>query len=212
MTTSHWTDFNDADLQQGGFDLIPRGTIVPVYMTIKRGGHDDPSKNWTGGYATQSYATGSVYLAAEFVITAGPYAKRRLWTNIGLYSSKGPAWGDMGRSFIRAALNSARGIMPRDASAQAVAARRITGIADLDGLAFLARIDTERDGKGQERNVVRQAIEPGHPEYATHMASVGTGRFPTLAPSPIAAQQAHGAGTGAMTGAGNPSGKPAWAQ
>ena len=52
MTTQNWNDFNDAEQQQG-FDLIPKGTIVPVRMTIKPGGHDDPSQNWTGGYATQ---------------------------------------------------------------------------------------------------------------------------------------------------------------
>ena len=37
-----WTDFNDAEQQQG-FDLIPKGTTVKVRMTIKPGGHDDPA-------------------------------------------------------------------------------------------------------------------------------------------------------------------------
>ena len=45
-------DFNDAEAQQGGFDLIPRGISVPVRMTIKPGGHDDHTQGWTGGYAT----------------------------------------------------------------------------------------------------------------------------------------------------------------
>lgn len=31
--TSSWNDFNDADTQSG-FDLIPKGTLVPVRMTI----------------------------------------------------------------------------------------------------------------------------------------------------------------------------------
>ena len=48
-----WTDFNDAEQQQG-FDLIPKGTTVKVRMTIKPGGHDDPAQGWTGGYATES--------------------------------------------------------------------------------------------------------------------------------------------------------------
>ena len=29
MTTQNWNDFNDAEQQQG-FDLIPKGTLVPV--------------------------------------------------------------------------------------------------------------------------------------------------------------------------------------
>ena len=87
-----WTDFNDAEQQQG-FDLIPKGTTVKVRMTIKPGGHDDPAQGWTGGYATESFDTGSVYLACEFVVLDGPFAKRKMWSNIGLQSRKGPTWG-----------------------------------------------------------------------------------------------------------------------
>ncbi|CAJ0781117.1 hypothetical protein LMG18090_01278 [Ralstonia mannitolilytica] len=165
MTTHAWQDFNDAEQQQG-FDLIPKGTLVPVRMTIKPGGYDDPSQGWVGGYASESFETGSIYLAAEFVVTSGEHAKRKLWSNVGLHSPKGPTWGQMGRSFIRAALNSARNIHPQDTSPQAVAARRIQGFHELDGLEFIARVDIERDAKGEDRNVIRLAIEPDHPEYA----------------------------------------------
>ena len=123
---SNWTDFNDAEAQQGGFDLIPKGTIVPVCMSIKPGGHDDQAMGWTGGYATQSMNTGAVYLACEFVVTSGPFARRKMWSNIGLSSPKGPTWGQMGRTFLRAALNSARNVHPKDNNPQAAAARRIT--------------------------------------------------------------------------------------
>ncbi len=51
--TGSWNDFNDAE-SQTSYDLIPKGTIVPVRMTIKPGGFDDPSQGWTGGYATRS--------------------------------------------------------------------------------------------------------------------------------------------------------------
>jgi hypothetical protein len=118
---SNYFDFQDADPQQSGFDLIPKGTTVPVRMTIKPGGYDDPSQGWGGGYATESFETGSIYLAAEFVVTAGDHAKRKMWSNIGLHSKKGPTWGQMGRSFIRAALNSARNVHPQDNSPQATA-------------------------------------------------------------------------------------------
>ena len=163
-----WTDFNDAEQQQG-FDLIPKGTTVKVRMTIKPGGHDDPAQGWTGGYATESFDTGSVYLACEFVVLEGPFAKRKMWSNIGLHSPKGPTWGQMGRSFIRAALNSARNVHPHDNSPQAAAARRIQGFHELDGLEFLARVDIEKDSKGEDRNVVKVAVEPDHPDYAKLM-------------------------------------------
>ncbi|RPE15465.1 hypothetical protein DF122_21195 [Burkholderia pseudomallei] len=163
---SAWNDFNDADAQRSGFDLIPKGTVVPVRMTIKPGGYDNPDQGWTGGYATESFDTGSIYLACEFVVTDGPYVRRKMWTNIGLYSRKGSAWGQMGRSFIRAILNSARRVQPQDNSPQAAAARRIESFADLDGIEFLARVDIEKDGRGDDRNVVRMAIEPDHADYA----------------------------------------------
>jgi hypothetical protein len=216
MTSNNWSDFNDADSQQSGFDLIPRGAIVPVRMTLKPGGYDDPSQGWTGGYATESFETGSVYLAAEFVVTGGPYAKRRLWSNVGLHSRKGPTWGQMGRSFIRAALNSARGVMPYDTSPQAAAARRIAGLGELDGLEFVARVEIEKDSKGQDRNVIKLAVEPDHPEYAAHAVHrANASRMPAAAqpPAAAAAPQAQGYVAAPSARAAAPvSGKPAWAQ
>ncbi len=214
MTTQNWNDFNDAEQQQG-FDLIPKGTIVPVRMTIKPGGHDDPSQNWTGGYATQSFDTGSVYLAAEFVVTAGDHAKRKMWSNIGLYSPKGATWGQMGRTFIRAALNSARNVHPQDNSPQASAARRIQGFHELDGIEFLARVDVEKDAKGGDRNVVKLAVEPDHPDYAKFMGvppKTKTGGGTSGAPAQATPSSYAATVTPAAPQRAPVTGKPAWAQ
>ncbi len=213
--SSNWSDFNDAEAQQGAFDLIPKGTVVKLRMTIKPGGHDDHSQGWTGGYATQSFDTGAVYLSCEFIVTAGPFAKRKMWSNVGLHSNKGPAWGQMGRSFIRAALNSARGIQPKDNSPQAAAARRIESFSDLDGLEFIARIDVEKDGKGEDRNVVKLAIEPDHKDYAVLMGGVPkvspgggqSGPAALVAPAFVAPARAAAPVSQAPV-----SGKPSWAQ
>ena len=165
---------------------------------------------WGGGYATQSFETGSVYLAAEFVVTAGAHAKRKMWSNIGLHSPKGPTWGQMGRSFIRAALNSARNVHPQDNSPQAAAARRIQGFHELDGLEFLARVDIEKDAKGQDRNVVKLAVEPDHPEYARLMgvpSKTTSGSGGSGAPAQAAPVHAMPAPAAAPM-----AGRPAWAQ
>ena len=209
--SGNWNDFNDAEAQHGAFDLIPKGTIVPVRMSIKPGGHDDHSQGWTEGYATQSFDTGAVYLACEFVVTAGPFAKRKMWSNIGLQSAKGPTWGQMGRSFIRAALNSARNVNPQDNSPQASAARRINSFADLDGIEFIARVDVEKDSKDEDRNVVKLAIEPDHKDYATLMGAAPkgvTGGGHSSAP----AQAAPAFAAPARSAQTPVSGKPAWAQ
>ena len=40
-----WNDFNDA---QSNTNLIPKGTLAKVRLTIRPGGFDDPSQGWTG--------------------------------------------------------------------------------------------------------------------------------------------------------------------
>lgn len=207
--SSNWTDFNDAEAQQSGFDLIPRGTALPVRMTIKPGGYDDPSQGWTGGYAAQSFDTGSVFLACEFVVTGGPYARRKLWSNIGLHSAKGPTWGQMGRAFIRAILNSARGVQPQDNSPTASAARRINGFADLDGIEFIARVDVEKDAKGEDRNTVKAAVQPDSKDYALWRNNAATSPGAATFAAPSASPAAPTAAAPVNRTAG---GKPAWAQ
>ena len=206
-----WCDFND--VQQQHFDLIPKGTLARVRMTLKPGGFDDPAQGWTGGYATESFETGAIYLAAEFVVTGGEHAKRKMWSNIGLYSPKGPTWGQMGRTFIRAALNSARNVHPQDNSPQASAARRIQGFHELDGIEFLARVDVEKDAKGGDRNVVKLAVEPDHPDYAKFMGvppKTKTGGGTSGAPAQAAPSSY--TTTPAAPQRAPVTGKPAWAQ
>jgi len=205
MNQNTWQDFNDAEAQQGAFDLIPKGTLVRVRMTIKPGGYDDPTQGWTGGYASQSFDTGSAYLACEFVVLEGAYAKRKMWSNIGLQSRKGPTWGQMGRSMIRAILNSSRNIQPQDNGPQAAAARRIQGFNELDGIEFLARVDVEKDAKGEDRNVVKLAVEPDHKDYAALMGGSSHASSGNVTPAPAAS----GAPAAQRPG---PTGKPTWAQ
>ena len=210
---SAWNDFNDAEQQQS-FDLIPTGTVARVRMTIKPGGFDDPAQGWNGGYATQSFETGSVYLSCEFVVLEGEFARRKMWSNIGLQSPKGPNWGNMGRTFVRAALNSARNIRPQDNSPQAAAARRIAGFHELDGLEFVARIDVEKDGRGELKNVVKLAVEPDHPDYARGTGGAGATGAPARPTAASFASQAPMAAPPAAAPAQRPTapGKPAWAQ
>ena len=197
MTT--WNDFNSAD-DQNNFDLIPKGTLVKVRMTIRPGGYDDASQGWTGGYATQSNTTGSVYLNCEFVVLDGPYAKRKMWSLIGLHSPKGPEWANMGRAFVKGILNSARGLHPQDNTPEAQQARRIQGFADLDGIEFVAKVEMDKDQYGDDKNVVKTAITPDHKDYASVMGS---------APRPQATEQSS---SPAQSGLASPTGRPSCAQ
>lgn len=201
-----WTDLNDAE-EQREFALIPPKTLAKVIMAIRPGGYDDANQGWTGGYATRSDKTGAVYLNAKFTILEGPFAKRVVFGLIGLYSPKGPDWTNMGRSFLRAILNSARGIHPADQTPQAQTARRIRGFADLDGVEFVVRIDVEKDQNGEDKNVVKAAIQPDSKEYAALMGAVSrapvpTGGFSSSAPATHATPAAAAA----------VSTRPTWAQ
>ena len=169
-----WMNFNDAEEQNTG-DVIPAKTIAKVRMKIRPGAYDDASQGWTGGYATRSDNTGAVYLDCEFTIIGGKFGKRKVWSNIGLFSAKGPKWGQMGRSFIRAALESARGIKPSDQSEAAMKARMVNGLSDLDGLEFVAQIDIQKAEEGSgydDRNIVQTVIPVTHRAYAEAMSGV----------------------------------------
>ena len=181
-------DFNNSE-NQSNFDLIPNGTLAKVRMSIKPGGYDDQNQGWVGGYATRNEATGSIYLSCEFVILEGEYAKRKVWGILGLHSNKGPEWGNMGRSFIKAILNSARGFSESDNSPAAQSARKINGIGDLDGIEFVAKITTKKDQNEELRNEIRFAITPDNKDYKAIIGSIAVPMAKTSvnqAPAPAA--------------------------
>lgn len=185
---SAWMNFADAEEHVDRTGLIPEGTLVKVHFKIKPGGYDDPSRGWTGGLATRSDSTGSVYLAPEFTVMGGPFNKRKIWgALIGLQGNKGPDWGNQGRSFIRAMLESARGVAPNDTSERAMKARMINSFADLNGLEFAAKVSIEK-GKDNydDKNVIQTVIPVTHKEYRALMdgaASVASAPPVSTAPA-----------------------------
>lgn len=205
---SSWNNFNDAE--SPAFSLIPKGALVKLRMTIKPGGYSDAANGWLHGWATRG-DTGAVYLNAEFVVLEGKYARRKLWTLIGLHSAKGPTWGQMGRSFIKGVLNSAYGLHPDDMSAAAQNGRCIESFADLDGIVFVGKVDWEKDGYGEDKAVIKIPIMPDHPQYKEVMGAAPTAPAAGAAHhAATSAQVAHVAQTPAAT---SPvAGRPAWAQ
>ena len=173
----------------------PQGHARQVRMTIQPGGFDDPSQGWTGGYATRDN-TGSVYLNCEFVVMEGEYARRKMWSLIGLHSPKGPEWANMGRTSC-GILNSARGISDR------TVCRRRTRAASAGSPISTASSSSARstgqgpERPGQERHPRR--ITPDHKDYAALMglarrpSGEGAGaqrhapRRPTARPLPLPA-------------------------
>ena len=146
--------------------LIPDHTITPVLMRIKKGGHDDAEKGWTGGYATRNPKTGVVYLNCEGFIAEGDYAQKRIRFKIGLDSPNSPDYQTMGLNFMRSIVDSAHGLMPEDASPEAVKIRDECDFPDLDGLEFTARIDVELGVPPyRDKNIINVAITPDDERY-----------------------------------------------
>lgn len=172
---TYWNDFNNTTTEeQPTYGLIPSGTIAKVKMIIKRGGYNDEALALTDSYATKSIVTGAIYLDAEFIILEGKYAKRKVWSLIGLHSSKGPEWANMGRHFIKSMINSTKGISPKDVSESAVAARTINSFTAIDGIEFVARIDVTHDQNGNSKNEVKTAITVDHKDYAAIIGRVSS--------------------------------------
>ena len=131
-------DFNDAPEQRDFSDLIPKGTIASIRITVRPGGAGD------GGWLKRSKDGGCEMLDLEFVLVDGEYARRKFWANMviaGTTDGHSKA-AEINRSRLRAILESARGIKPDDTSAEAREKRKAS-IADFDGLTFIGKVGIE---------------------------------------------------------------------
>lgn len=162
---SKWTNFNDVE-EQMSYELIPHKTIAKVRLLIKKGNHI--TDEFTDGYATLSKAGTSIYLACEFVVLSGEFEHRKIWSNIGLHSDNSPKYAEIGRSTIKAILDSAHSLHPADKSPEAEKQRTIKSFADIHGLACLAEI-TINDKGDMPRNEIKTFITPANPIYNDYM-------------------------------------------
>lgn len=193
-------DFNEAEPQRsGGGELIPDNTIALVVAKIRPGGHGP------GGFLRNS-DSGCQMLDFEFTVDGGEHDRRKFWS---LYVVNGVTEGhekaaNITRSRLRAMLESARGIMPSDTSADAVAGRRADGWGAFDGLSFCAKIGVEPGGlkdktagaqseRYSDKNVIKAVITPDEAHY--------------IAPTP----QAKAAAQKPANEGAAPAVKPAWA-
>jgi hypothetical protein len=178
-------DLNDTKTpgERGG--LIPDGTIATVRMTIKPGGVGD------GNWFTRSQAGGE-YLAAEYTILDGNFARRKFWDN---HTTSGPTPGHQSMAeetmkVLAAILNSAHNLRPDDNSPEARAKRTNVGPATFDGINFLAKIGIVKGKKKpnttdefyQDQNRLAVPITPDRKEWR--------GPIPQSAPCATPAQTA----------------------
>jgi hypothetical protein len=149
-------DFSDADEQQE-FTLIPADTIAKARLEIK------PGYEMSDRFVTESKHSDSRYLNCAWVIMEGPYARRIVFDLIGVYGNE--MFVNKGRARIRAILESARGIDPKDESEEAMKARKISSYEELDGLEVTIKIGIQHDKSGNydDKNIVKKILPNSSP-------------------------------------------------
>lgn len=155
-------NFNDAEIQQE-YSLIPANTFAKARVVIKPGNHfNDPM-------LTGSRNGDSAYLNIEFIILEGAYAKRKVFDKIGITGND--VWVNMGKSRIRAILESAKSINPKDMSETAMTARKINSFVDLNNLDVVIKIGIESDRNGvyEDKNKVIAIVTPDNQSYSDYM-------------------------------------------
>jgi hypothetical protein len=163
-------DLNSAK-PQTEFGLIPNNTIAKARLTIKAGNDFSASPICDSDpFLTRSKNRESTFLNCEFTIMEGQYAKRKVFDKIGISGSD--QWVNMGKSRIRAILESAKNINPKDMSETAMSARKINSFDELDGLEMLIKIGIEHDRNGvyQDKNKVTSIITPDQAMYKEYMS------------------------------------------
>jgi hypothetical protein len=156
-------DLNSAEAQTE-FTIIPANTIAKARLTIK------PGNDFSDPFLTRSKDGNSTYLNCEFVIMEGQFVRRKIFDKIGISGSD--QWINMGKARIRAILESAKNINPKDMSETAMAARKIDSFGELEGLEPIIKIGIEHDRSGiyQDKNKVASIITPDNQLYQTYTA------------------------------------------
>lgn len=187
-------DMNDVAPQQSG-DLIPDGTFTKVTMSIRKGGSDGTSEVDRGLLKPSNQPGSDVLMVdAEFTVAEGPFARRKFWQNFTVQGGKLDEQGQsigwkISKSQFRAMIDSALGLNPEDMSDAAKAKRVLRGLADLDGITFVAKIQIEpnRNPAYKDANKLEHVVLPTATEWQKVMAGEMVPAQPSNRARPAAA-------------------------
>jgi hypothetical protein len=169
-------DLNDVEPMHSG-EPIPDGTFAKVTMTIRPGGIDGFTEI-DRGLLKPSNSPGSDVLSldCEFTVVEGPFAKRKFWQTFtvtgGKVDDKGASIGwNISKRIFRAMIDSALGLDPEDMSDAAKAKRQLRGLADLNGITFVAKIAVEpnKDARYPDHNRLDHPVLPNEKEWRAVM-------------------------------------------
>jgi hypothetical protein len=144
-------DYNTAG-EQRSFAVIPDGTIAVVQMRIRSGnaGEDGLLKHSKNGEAEM--------IDAEFIVVEGEYANRKFWSPMVVSGTSDghKQAADITVRRLRAILECARGIKPKDESEAAKNARRAK-YADFNDIRFMCKVGVEPAAGGfKAKNIINR--------------------------------------------------------
>ena len=148
------------------FELIPPNTVVTLNLHIQGGGEGED------GMLKRSKDGRCKMLALELVVMDGQFAKRKVFENWIVEGVDHAKAIEISHSRIKAVLDSALGLDPKDVSPQARAART-RSYKELEGLTFIGKIGIEKgapknDGSGEswpDKNILAAIITPDRREW-----------------------------------------------
>jgi hypothetical protein len=223
-------DMNDAEPQKSG-ELIPDGTFAKATMSIRAGGIDGQSEIDQALLKVPKDPTSDVrMLDCEFTVVEGSHAKRKFWQMFTVQGGKvdengvSIAW-KISKSTFRAMIDSATGLDPQDMSEPAKQKRILRGLADLNGITFVAKIKIEvsEDARYSDQNRLDRVVLPTEKEWKLVMegkdlpASPSRSRAASSKAAPVQPAWTQGRGQGgqppaAQSRAPQTSAAPAWSQ
>ena len=178
-------DMNDAGPQITPVgDTIPDGTFAKLRMIVRPGGVNGATPI-DAGLLRASKTSDAKMLYCEFTAVYGAFARRKFWQMFtvsgGKVDEQGVSIGwKISKGSFRAMIDSALGLDPQDMSEAAKTKRILRGLADLNGITFVAKIKVEPsdDPRYGDSNKLYRVVLPSEPEWRKVMDGE------VLAPSP----------------------------
>jgi hypothetical protein len=208
-------DLNDAEPQRGG---IIDPCFAKIVGVLRPGGIDGPAPTDRGLLKASKNGTDVVMLDWEFTVAEGRNARRKFWQNMtvggGEVDEKGQSKGwNISKSQLRAMIDSALGLNPKDESENARNRRVIRGFADLNGISFVAKIGVkkDKDSKYPDQNIIAHIVTPDEKEWqaVVNGQEVPVGGAAAAAPVAGWGQNAWGGAAPSAPAAAGPAAPPA---
>lgn len=176
-------NLQDAPEQKEFGGIIPDGSFVKVTLSIRPGGHSEPSS----GDPTQDMLDGDLFYASkssdaimldtEMTVIDGQWKHQKIWQYFtvggGSLNADGSSKGWLiSKAAFRAMIDCACGLDPKDDTPRAREMRIMRGFSDLDGIEFWARVGIQKGGKREgggddypDKNTIAHIVTPDEPEW-----------------------------------------------